>query len=605
MFMPRKIKKFIKLLRGQVSPLLAGLSVGLGLWFGLMPSFYGVHALLLLALLILNTPIGLFILFAGLGKALGLAIAPVLFHTGNFVNGKLPALVGLFEQIPIAGMTDFGHPALLGGLLLGPVAGVVAGFLFGQMILGFRKTWLKLEENKEKFNHWYNKGWVKLLDRIVIGKRDAKNAKQALEAKVKLVRKAGIALAAMLLVILLVISFLFQKQYVRDKAATKLSQANGATVDIEELSLSPFSGSVKVAGLGVADRDNLNQNSVAIGEVSAKANVYQMSLGKLVMDKVKVSEVAFDQARSTPAVIVEKPAEETAGEPETSAAESADAGIIPDVNAADLERYFEKVESLKAWLEKIKPWLPSGDKEEPAPVKPAKYLEYLTAKGGPEKAVRLWAKEVLLEKVGLSDSHFGTSNITLTNLNDAPMAAGLPMGVDVQSEQGANLKLQMHFDDPSKPGRVTGTFECFDLGKLQQSLKQGNPVQFEQGKAGGEIDGFVTQEAIDLTFKATLSELQASANGGLFGLDAQTTQKAFEVLKDLDATITLRGPLTKPKLGIKAPNLKQQIVDASKQQILDKVNDQIQDKAPDEVKELLKDDKFRQGLDGLLKGRKD
>ncbi len=40
----RKVRKMVALLRGQVSPVLAGIAVGLGFWFGLMPGFYGIHA---------------------------------------------------------------------------------------------------------------------------------------------------------------------------------------------------------------------------------------------------------------------------------------------------------------------------------------------------------------------------------------------------------------------------------------------------------------------------------------------------------------------------------------------------------------------------------
>ena len=42
----RKVRKMVALFRGQVSPVLAGIAVGLGFWFGLMPGFYGIHAFL-------------------------------------------------------------------------------------------------------------------------------------------------------------------------------------------------------------------------------------------------------------------------------------------------------------------------------------------------------------------------------------------------------------------------------------------------------------------------------------------------------------------------------------------------------------------------------
>ncbi|MFC1763093.1 hypothetical protein ACFL6U_13555 [Planctomycetota bacterium] len=600
MFMPRKIKKIIRLLRGQVSPLLAGLSVGLGFWFGLMPGFYGIHALLLVILLLLNIPIGLFILFIGIGKAISLAIAPLLYHSGNFIAEHLSGIITLFGKIPIAGMSDFSHPALVGGLLLGPILGILVGFGFGQMILGFRKTWLKLEENTEKFNAWYNKGWVKLVDRIVIGKRGAKDARQALEARSKLFRKAGVALAAILLVILLVISMLFQKQVVRKQAVTKLSQANGATVDIKELNLSPFSGTMELTGLGVADRENLNKNAVQVGQASARANVYQMSLGKLVMEQVKVSDVTFGQTRPTPGALI---ASDAASSDSTDTQEPG-RRETPDVNGTDLQQYLNKYEDFKAWLEKIKPWLPQGKDADAPEETPHKYLDYLFAKGGPEAAVRMLAKEIILEKVLLSDKQFGSSTLQFTNLNDAPQAAKLPIGMRIDSEQGPSLEMQMHFDDPETPGKVSGSFAAFDLSKLQSDLKSDNAVQFQSGLASGTLTGAITRDWIDLTVSAKLTDLQASAQGGLFGLDANTTRQAFEMIKELDATLNINGPLSDPKVSFAATDLKQQILDASKQRLLKEVDDQIKNKAPEEVQELLKDDGFRKGLEGLMKGTK-
>ena len=86
MFLPSDLRKVLALLRGQVSPVLAGLSVGLGFWFGLMPGFSGIHAVLIVLLVLLNIPIGAFIVAAGLGKTISLAIAPALYHTGGFIQ---------------------------------------------------------------------------------------------------------------------------------------------------------------------------------------------------------------------------------------------------------------------------------------------------------------------------------------------------------------------------------------------------------------------------------------------------------------------------------------------------------------------------------------
>ena len=167
----KKIRKIVAVLRGQVSPALAGLAVGLGFWFGLMPGFYGIHAFLLVLLVLLNLPVGMFILSVGIGKAASLAAAPLLYHLGLKVMDHANWLLDIARHIPVVAITDFGRPALVGAILAGPVGGLVLGSVMGFSVLGFRKTWLKLQGKSEKFEAWQNKGWVRLLDRIVVGKR--------------------------------------------------------------------------------------------------------------------------------------------------------------------------------------------------------------------------------------------------------------------------------------------------------------------------------------------------------------------------------------------------------------------------------------------------
>ena len=71
------------------------------------------------------------------------------------------------------------------------------------------------------------------------------------------------------------------------------------------MSLGPIMADIK--GLALTDTDNLGQNKLQIAEVIARANVYQMSLGKVVMDKVLVSTLQFDQPRQSPGTLVAKP----------------------------------------------------------------------------------------------------------------------------------------------------------------------------------------------------------------------------------------------------------------------------------------------------------
>ena len=609
----KKIRKIVAVLRGQVSPALAGLAVGLGFWFGLMPGFYGIHACLLVLLVLLNLPIGMFILSVGIGKAASLAAAPLLYHLGLKVIEHAEWLLDINRLIPVVAITDFSRPALVGALLLGPVGGLVLGSAMGFSVLGFRKTWLKLQGKSEKFEAWQNQGWVRLLDRIVVGKR-SKDAAAALAAKTKPLRTGGVILAVILL-LCFGLGATFLKDAIRTKAADRLTRVNGATVDLEALSLSPLTGKVNLKGLALTDADNLLQNKLQIAELSSQANVYQMSLGKLVMEEVRVSGLRFDQPRQSPGTLVAKP-DSQGGESEGAAAGT---GVAVHANDLDkLEGYFENAKKIKAWIEKIRPWLPdSKEKKALPPGGPDSYLGYLKARVNTLPKVRLLAKRVLLNQVPLNDSQFGLSDIRFTNLNDAPMAAKLPIEFELASQQGPRLQVTLHFEEEETAGRVTGAFTAIDLAKLQQGLKSDNDLTFQQGKASGTITGFLNRERVDLTIDTTLSGLQASTGRrGFLGLDAKTANDLFEQIDDLELSLRLVGPMTAPRLVFDSKALQEtlqaKLVDLGKQKAADElkrvIDKHLGDEVPEEIKAIIDTDKLgdklQKGLKGLFGGRK-
>ena len=99
-----------------------------------MPGWSGLHTVLAVIVLVLNVHIGLFILSLGVGKALSLAAAPVLYHTGVWVHGHLAGLLSGLSSIPVVGITDFNRLAVAGGLVLGPIVGAVCGLVLALFV---------------------------------------------------------------------------------------------------------------------------------------------------------------------------------------------------------------------------------------------------------------------------------------------------------------------------------------------------------------------------------------------------------------------------------------------------------------------------------------
>jgi hypothetical protein len=605
----KKIRKITALIRGQVSPVMAGIGVALGFWFGLMPGFSGLHAAVLVLMLILNAPIGMFILFMGIGKAVCLASAKPLYEFGAYLQEHIPALIHITSKIPIAGASDFAVAARDGAMVAGPLVGAVLGLIAGLIILGFRKTWLRLESNSVKFNAWQEKGWVKVMDRIVIGKR-AKSARDTLQAKTKYVRKGGVALVVILLGGALAVSFL-AKGAIKNKTAEVLSQNNGATVDIGTLVVSPLTGKVSVTSLAIADSNDVTKNTFQAREITAKASIYNLSLGKVVLDQVKVSSVQFDQLRDTPAQVFAKEIAEPNVAKEPGPFNPGDFNLDPN-SLAKLETYFDQAKKVKAWIDKIRPYLPKPGEGAPKPLEqPLKYLAYLQARLNEVPVARFLAREILMDKVNL-DGVFGMSNIQLKNLSDAPMASKLPVSLDIQSEDGTALNMAMHFDDANRPGRLTGSFKGIDLSKLQSNMNKDNSLTFESGKASGEILGYVNSQAIDLTLKTQVMNLKAASTKGLFGLDAKTTNDIFKNIDSLDLTLKIVGPITSPRLSFDTKELRNtlqsKLKDIGRQKAEEELNKVIEknlgDKIPEELKDKVNTDTLKEGLKGLFGGKK-
>ena len=333
MILPRSIRKMLAVFRGSVSPVMIFISITLGFWFGLIPDFAGIHVALLVMVFLLNVHLGLFLLSAALGKALCFAAAPALYHIGIIVQDNLPGVLNALASVPIIGMTDFSRYSVAGALVAGPIVGAVAGLLMARSVIGFRRALLKFEEGSERFQKWYSNRWVRIMDRLLIGKR-TKDAKALFSAKTKIIRKAGVAIAVLILGGSAVAMHLVKDNLAKDYAVRAMTKANGAEVNLDSLDLSVLGGRVGVAGIQVTDANKPENNQVAIDKIAAEASVYDLLLGRLILENVEVSNVRFDQKRATPGEVVAVPAAEP--EPFDPCEYT-----VTQENIAKLEKYFK------------------------------------------------------------------------------------------------------------------------------------------------------------------------------------------------------------------------------------------------------------------------
>lgn len=616
MILPGFISRLLAVLRGGVSPVSIFLSVMLGFSLGLMPGWSGLHTVLVILALVLNINIGLFLLSAGIGKTVCFAAAPVLYHVGVWMQDYLSALPRLLASIPLVGITDFSRYSLVGALLVGPVVGGIAGLLMARAVIRFRRMLLKVEQGSEQFRKWYSKRWVWLLDRILIGRR-TKDIKSLFTAKTRVFRKAGVALAAILLAGSAITAALIKDNRAKDYVTGKMTWANGAEVNLDHFDVSILTGAVSASGIQVTDPEKPHNNQFAVDKVAADASVYNMLLGRLVVELVEVANVRFDQQRSTPGRVLEPDIEQKPG-----VFDPCDFKLGP-ADVAKLEKYMKDAKALKEKLAKIRKWLPKAeDKETAARPRqvPQRYLEYLQARANVPALPRILAKKAVLDDVQLHSPIFGNSKILLSNLSDSPRAAGLPITLEITSkETPASVRVTVDYSSKDGLPRLSGTFEGFDMAKTESGLSDDAGLIFQSGIASGQFNGVATSEFLDLTVDVAIRDLQAKGSGkGVLGLGSETTSEVFAALKKLKTQVRVVGPVTEPRLAFDVKGLtdefKEALVRAGKEKLSNEIDQRLGkqlerklgDKVPEEIKDTLKKPKeLIDGLGGLLGGKRD
>ena len=588
----------LAILRGGVSPVAIFLSIMFGFSFGLMPGWYGFHTILIILVLVLNIHIGLFLLSAGIGKTLCFAAAPLLYHLGVWMQNYLSVLFRLLASVPVIGITDFSRYSVAAAVVLGPVLGAIAGLLMARSVISFRRMLLKLEDGSDKFKKWYSNRWVRILDRLLIGKR-TKDARSLFTAKTKYIRKPGVALAALLLIVSVIVTTLIKDSTIKDYAIATMTRANGAEVNLDDLDISVLTGAVSASGIEVTDPENPNNNQLSVDKVATDASLYNLLLGRVVMDKVEVSNVKFDQKRAAPGKV-----NDTTTKQEPAVFDPCNFKVDP-TDLAKLETYLKDAKALKEKLQKIRKWLPKKDADKTAtrPKQvPQKYLDYLKAQAIVSPSPRILAKKVILDNVQISSPTLGSSNVILTNISDAPQAAKLPVTFEIKSiDTPAFITVTIDYSSKNGIPKLSGNFGGFDMAKIQSSLSDNVGLMFESGTASGQFNGMATNESIDLALDININNLQAKGQGkGILGLGANTTSEAFGALTDLKTTIRVVGPANEPRLVFDAKQLteqmKQALVKAGKQRLIreiddklgEKLDEKLGDKVPEELKETLK-----------------
>jgi uncharacterized protein (TIGR03546 family) len=544
-------RKLVGILRGGSTPMEVGMAVVFGTVVGFLPGFSLLSVFLVVLVLLLNAPLGIFLAGLAAGKILALPLAVVTYHIGRALLAIDPvrSAVAVLVNAPVTAWMDLDRYSALGGVVLGLVLGLALSWLLGSAILAFRRKAAALESNSERFSQWRRRRLVRAGLWVFVGRRKAKGMTYAevLARPTRFLRKAGLVVVGLFLALVVVAEFALAGPLARRALITGLEGVNGATADVGAVDLGLLRGRVAVTNVALCDPDRLDRNRLAMAEIGGSLNLTDLLSRRVVIDELKVSTVAMDQPRQTPGTRFAPPEPLPAPEP-------------PPKGYTALEDYLDQAKVWKERFEKVQRLLDQLKRQSEAkPAEPTaaeqERLGYrgLRAPGLVRKQPQVLIRRLTVEglTVRLADQP-AVYDIQATDLASEPALADADPVVALKSRDGnvaAMLSLSMR--EPQKPHRLEFEAKQVDLRAAQDALNRQNDVRFGGGTADLRGAGDIAPDQLNLAVRVALSGLKTEGGDkGILGLDPRTTQTALDALRHLDTTLYVVGKPLAPSVRI-------------------------------------------------------
>lgn len=367
MFITRKIGA---LLRGQTtsfqiySACLPAALIAFNPGFGQAP---GLIALLVALLVVLNANLFVAAVAGLIAKLLYLLLLPLLFDLGVWlVEGPLHAPLAFLANAPVTAWFGFEYYVVSPGLLLGGLIGLFFGWLINRQIDAIHRRLGRWEHDSEAFRKWSRKAWVKVFAFVFIGGLQPKKGEWEKLTRKKVgnpIRPLGAALVLLFLVLGFVVLQFFDSLILTQVTRSALERANGATVDLREVSFVPTEGRLTVSGLAMADPNALDQNLFAAETLSADVSGLSLLTRKVALDRLEITDGSAGTPRRVPGSLVGPRPEPAAPPPE---AEDANTYSVEEV-LARASVWKERLSQLAEWVKRFSPDEKTTEAEDAAP----------------------------------------------------------------------------------------------------------------------------------------------------------------------------------------------------------------------------------------------
>lgn len=572
------IRKIGKMLRGGAGKKEIFLGALLGVLIGFNPVAGLTLSLMILIALLLNANLGFTLLGVALGKVLSLILSIASFHVGFFIIHKI-GLEGVFAKLinaPITALMDLDVYAMVGSLPFSIIIGIIFGKFMTATVTKIREQMVKAAEH-EKINKAVGNKFSKFLIWLAFGKQKISTA-DVLEKQSPLIRKSGIIFVAIVLILGLLMEFLLVDVFLKKGIESSIASSTGAEVNVEKAHFSMSSGKLEIENLQVTDRDKPSHNVIQIDTLAADLSMTDLLRRSYIIDLLSGSTLKHDIERASPGVVYVK--EEKKAEPKTTEEKEGKSLDEYLAQAAKWKKYGEKAQKyLEKYLENAKA---HQKNEAPKPSKEKAIAEaqkkgYLKAKANLVTDRPAWT----IRKLEIANVHIGRDfpiqRLEGTELSSRPEINMQPSTLSLipQNATEPTAKIVLRFDDTSAMHELIANIKNVEIG---DSIKAGDALKIEGGKADIALDGTFSITALDMPFKLSIRDLK-------------TDNKTLNSLKELELPGKLYGTLIAPRVKIDLDDqLKDAVVDAAK----NKAKDEAKKAANKEINKALESDEAQE-----------
>ena len=599
------LRKLGKLLRGNATAfqIISACMLGFIMAFAVSPEKApGFYLLMFFLVLILNCNLILFGLSLIMGHTLSLILTPLTFKLGVILlNSPLGELLGFLISAPVTAWMGFEYYLMPGAWVLGGIFGLIVGVGITRMLKGYINTMANLEAGSEKFGKVVNNPFFKLFAFVFLGGLSGKQTFNELrdsDHKSSPIRLIGVVAVVLGILTAFLSANMFDTAFFTTRAREVLTDLNGASVDIERISVNAFSGSVEVNKVAAANPDDLSRNRLSALRITADVDTMGLLSKRIVLNELAIVDVIADGERSTTGWI------ET---PEPPSEEEARPLIPTDINQeqvlALIELWKLRLEGAqKAW-EQVQEHFPKSD--EPAPTveevetwqdvleRDIERLGYraVVAKHLLPERPSFEIEKIVVDGIRAGDDPLTVFDIELAHVSsDVTLQESSPTGAIASRSGQIKIGFEGHqLRNETEANVISFQASEIPLALVQRWLPENVRPYVKNGVFSLSGKGALTQDSMEIPLSLTFEEL------------------TFEIpkvgpwtLNELTIPGNISGSPTQPAFSLDQRALAQMAENAIKDAAQDAIEGRLMDEVEKRAGDLLKDEKIGNALKGLF-----